>query len=80
MHYDTHENNFDFESVSPDNPFNEEDDGKVHLAFLYFQKCVRFFIHNLLSILFTPLAPSLSEDEDDAEEEDEEDKGDEDDE
>ncbi|KAL7488480.1 hypothetical protein ACHAW6_014077, partial [Cyclotella cf. meneghiniana] len=26
VHYDTHENNFDFESVSPDNPFNEEDD------------------------------------------------------
>eukprot|EP00804_Cyclotella_cryptica_P006667 CCRYP_008609-RA/>CCRYP_008609-RA protein AED:0.10 eAED:0.10 QI:84/0.5/0.66/1/1/1/3/220/158 len=26
VHYDTHDNNFDFESVSPDNPFNEEDD------------------------------------------------------
>lgn len=78
MHYDTHENNFDFESVSPDNPFNEEDDGKIHLAFLSFQNCVRFFIYELLSILFTPLAPS--EDEDDAEVEDEEDEGDEDDE
>jgi len=26
VHYDTPENKFDFESVNPDNPFNEEDD------------------------------------------------------
>lgn len=39
VHYDTVENKFDFESVNPDNPFNE-DDGKrvydrVHLVTLY---------------------------------------------
>lgn len=30
MHYDTPENKFDFESKSPDNPFDEDedDDGK----------------------------------------------------
>jgi hypothetical protein len=28
VHYDTPENKFDFESVNPDNPFNEDDDGK----------------------------------------------------
>lgn len=28
VHYDTVENMFDFESVNPDNPFNEDDDGK----------------------------------------------------
>lgn len=26
VHYDTPENKFDFESVNPDNPFNEADD------------------------------------------------------
>ncbi|KAL7541850.1 hypothetical protein ACHAXR_011279 [Thalassiosira sp. AJA248-18] len=26
VHYDTPENKFDFESVNPDNPFNEDDD------------------------------------------------------
>ena len=65
MHYDTHENNFDFESVSPDNPFNEEDDGKIHLAFLSFHKCVKIF-H-----VWTAFYTFHLEDEDDAEEEEE---------
>ena len=42
VHYDTPENKFDFESVNPDNPFNEEDDdddddddGKLFLTPMY---------------------------------------------
>ena len=30
VHYDTVENNFDFESVNPDNPFNEDDGKRIY--------------------------------------------------
>ena len=34
VHYDTPENKFDFESVNPDNPFNEDDDDGAILCLL----------------------------------------------
>lgn len=34
VHYDTPENKFDFESVNPDNPFNEDDDDGAILFLL----------------------------------------------
>ena len=43
VHYDTVENMFDFESVNPDNPFNEDDDGK------------RILVMDLFIILYSSL-------------------------
>jgi hypothetical protein len=48
VHYDTPENNFDFESVNPDNPFNEEDDGKIDISDEFiFYTVVHFVLFNL---------------------------------
>ena len=49
VHYDTTENNFDFESVNPDNPFNEDDDDGEPIIILWHI----FQLHStLLSFIF----------------------------
>ena len=67
MHYDTTENNFDFESVNPDNPFNEEDDGKP-IIFLHSTFIVFYFAECRDSFCF-----GIQDDDDDDDDDDDED-------
>lgn len=69
VHYDTPENKYDFESVSPDNPFNE-DDGEFMLWI-----SVLFFREMYYDAHFWYLLLCVNVDDDDDDDEDDEEEG-----